>query len=483
GLVAWCLLIVFALRQIALALRSDQLEHRRLAPWIGGAFAAFLILTFLRSPLHHPCGALAPFLAIGTLLNQPNRKTPAVRSRRALLLTLPVLAVALVLELHDDQVLHQARRQQILGSEASKSGPSGILQIRESLGLATDCVRRLLAAPWLSHERAYRVALLARDLVQVRKELEAPAMQSAMAPLGWPPLTEWLPTDQEFARIIDRTLEMQPAHFAARLLQADMLLQSTRASGPKDQRLVAHLRADQILAEGMRLQPTLFPLIQLRAKSLAEAGDSRAARTLLERSTDALFSEERGRLLGELALTLGNDPSTFGSFLDLDLEGPEFTNPAPLSSPDVRDPVHGDERLHHALLHLGLHPTSQEALKVLADRAFDLSRGERPELAAWGNRAVARQRVLIHLEEGEEAPEARSRVVMALRRDPAFLDAHYLLARLAAREGGSDQAQESITALLERGVLAVDLERRIRTDSSLSPEARILLLSALQKPR
>jgi tetratricopeptide (TPR) repeat protein len=283
-----------------------------------------------------------------------------------------------------------------------------------------------------------------------------------------------MPSFQEVQALLDRAILLHPADHQSRVLKAAAMME--QAERETDEAVALNLRsgAEACLRTGLPLTPYAFQLSSLLAQLEADSGRSQEAMTTLESALSLKPNDPNLLVLGgQIALQLGNDPSTFGTYLDYQF--PTVTAPllAPSSDEKADDPI-----LKGALAHLGKHPMSQEALKVVSDRAYALGEQANPSTRLLGNRAVARQRVLIHLEEGDETPGASRRLAIALNKDPNLLDAHYLLARLSATLGDEAQLITSVETLLERGVNAGVIRDRVLRDS-LPDSAREAFLKAL----
>lgn len=444
-----------------------------------GLFASFLLLLLLRSPLHHPAGCLSFFALAGAMAARgtPGRPHPAPRAALALLLFTTLLAGAV--DIHEDRLVALARNAQGRANANLLQPDPDVAAIAGDLGEASNLIRRMGERSWISPHRAYRTALVGSDLAMQRQWWETGEAARAIQARGLPPSDRWLPSAADVLRLLDRTLVLHPGHHEARTVKLQILAglaldARTRGDGARGDELEARIL--QTLEEGFAATPQSPRMGPMLARALLDLKHADAAMDIVRRAMDVRPEDPSlPILLGRLALRLGTGPRSFGLYLDAH-RSPAGRDPPGALAPAAAD-APSELDAERALVHLGRHPASQQALKVVADWGY-AQRAGGDEILDMANRAVARQRVLIQAAEGDQAEGSELRVRIALSRDPELLDARYLAARAAATRGDADTVREQLWALKTAGVRIPDLRARIEQDG-VGPGARDLLLSNL----
>jgi hypothetical protein len=124
GLLVILAVVFFAVRVLLIPLRSKEFTTRREATWAAGCLVAFAALCALRSPLHHPCGPLAPMLALGAMATLAPKRSAAPIAAGATALLVALFAFSLATELRHDRWVHRAREGQILADITGYAIPS-----------------------------------------------------------------------------------------------------------------------------------------------------------------------------------------------------------------------------------------------------------------------------------------------------------------------------------------------------------------------
>lgn len=428
GLATIVVAVLLVLRSCRDARRTAETSDSRvIIAACQGCLAAFAVTAFVRSPLHHPAGVMAPALATGVLAawagrGQPDRRPvpPAVWLTWIALLGAAWVGVK---GLIDDARVYTARTSKVEANEALKIGQ--ISRAVEHLTRMTEALKRLEASPPASVDRIYRAALVGSDVASMRATLLELEAQLQRQGLGSP--TDWTPDVGNITSLLDAALERAPHHHLALLERARF-----------------HLRQGEI-------------------------GQAHAA--LTDDAWRGAPWPARLSMLGRVAIRLGSDPDTFGFWLD---EAP----PAPRSTEHIdaaheaydlattaTDPTTAASQFERAreaaFRHLGLDPRDLGALKILTDLGTKIT----PPPAS-ANRAVARSRLLLALEAIEDGNDRMVRIHLRIARgkDPTLLDAHYVAAQIAGRAQDADALEAAIQALVDNGLPRAAFADRAASD-------------------
>ena len=472
GLLLLLMGLVLVSRDVRRGLAADDTVTRYLALGAGGAIAVMALNALVRSPLHHPSASMVAFLLIGALAGRTRthatHRLPMVLSGVLVLLTCLGMAIGL----WQDRQLFVVRQSKVRVHDALLSPKPDLPQVMRSLEESTEALKSLLACPLLDAQRSYRAAQAGGDLVTARAALEK-TVPNLSEMQGSGSSEDWLPTVQDIHALLDNTLKTQPWHAHAARDKAMLILQHSAADvSPTDRQNKAIAVLKQVhdrLTYAVPLNTTLAGIL------LAKGNGEEAQRVLnsFAGPREAVAGTES--LLGECALFLGTTPSSFGTYLDHDRTQPSTNAQRPhiqranaaLRSEDFRT------SRHHALVQLADFPCDLEALQILADCGFRQRDSSTWELDL-ANKAIARQRLLIALEEPLSGPSAHRRLDIVTRKDPQLMDAWFLKAHAAALDDMEDKVQEAVSKLLALGLPTDALRRRMLEESALTPFVHLI---------
>jgi Tfp pilus assembly protein PilF len=437
-------LAALALLLVALsrALRGGPPEQAPTRRALLLATIGLAVLSAFRSPLHHPSGVLA----FAALLGATPPRPPGRARSPADLLVVPVvlgLVVAAALDLGEDLRLGGAVAALNDAKGRARQGDAAAALLLES-GRRFETVGDAILKDF---DRTFRAALAADELADVKDGLRAASPDESFPDL---------PDRQDVSVLLDEVLRLCPRHPGATTTLALAWLK-----GGSVARAVAILEeAVAELPNAPRFRANLA-WIHARSERFTEAHFWMTQ----EIETAGAASREQQLLLASWGTGLCRDEATFGRYL-----GPVD---AAAARPDPAPAEARAARRTELLLRLLERHDDGHALASLAecDYALAASGAAGADVGAEGNRAYARSRVRFALAAAGEGDlgQAETFLRLGVQKDPGLLDAWFLRAKVAARDGRPDDAAGHLRAILDRGVRATALAAWVGRDPDLGP--------------
>lgn len=453
GLAALVLLLIVAFRRVTRPpdTLTDLMRPHQKALLL--AATCLIVLMCVRSPLHHPSGVLVFATLVGSVAPRVVRP-PRFNLDVLVVPLLGAFAIMALLDAREDVRLGQAVRALNAGKGAIATDPAAVVPALQDAGRRLKTVG---AAILKDFDRSFRAALAAGELADLKDAVARSAPPEACADF---------PDQEEVRALLEETLRLCPDHPGATNQLALLWLK---------QGFVA--RAETIWQEAARTLPAaprfhhnLASLYQ-KNERFAEAIEHLAAETRRRRDESA---DDRA-MLAALGVGLGREEAGFGRYL-----GP--VGAARASPAELRGS--GRERRRTILLDLHDRPADGDLLAALATTDFALGNegtGD-SEILAEANRAYARSRVRFGVGALQAGDAAQAEVFLktAVQKDPGLLDALFLRAKVAARDGRAEGAVDGLKAMLARGVKAEVLRRWVEGDEDLGAWLRTGRLDALK---